>query len=100
GFSSESWRVEWRSCCCVESRNGPHCNSERWWRVHSNSSFFQWVDWFKTNAWAYTCRAKWLSWMARSEYSFCTDKICPRSEEHTSELQSRFDLVCRLLLEK
>src|SRR5699024_12258707 len=30
------------------------------------------------------------------------DHIVPwsRSEEHTSELQSRFDLVCRLLLEK
>src|SRR5699024_11974099 len=30
------------------------------------------------------------------------DFICwlVRSEEHTSELQSRFDLVCRLLLEK
>src|SRR5438067_10033513 len=26
--------------------------------------------------------------------------LCVRSEEHTSELQSRFDLVCRLLLEK
>src|SRR5699024_11542422 len=26
--------------------------------------------------------------------------IAMRSEEHTSELQSRFDLVCRLLLEK
>src|SRR5699024_11969222 len=26
--------------------------------------------------------------------------VCARSEEHTSELQSRFDLVCRLLLEK
>src|SRR5207249_5286960 len=26
--------------------------------------------------------------------------IADRSEEHTSELQSRFDLVCRLLLEK
>src|SRR5699024_12883877 len=26
--------------------------------------------------------------------------VCHRSEEHTSELQSRFDLVCRLLLEK
>src|SRR5207249_11817888 len=26
--------------------------------------------------------------------------IWSRSEEHTSELQSRFDLVCRLLLEK
>src|SRR5437868_7289812 len=37
-----------------------------------------------------------------------TNRIAParnkcdavRSEEHTSELQSRFDLVCRLLLEK
>src|SRR5699024_11511942 len=27
-------------------------------------------------------------------------KHIARSEEHTSELQSRFDLVCRLLLEK
>src|SRR5699024_11507487 len=28
------------------------------------------------------------------------DTFSFRSEEHTSELQSRFDLVCRLLLEK
>ena len=27
-------------------------------------------------------------------------KVCVRSEEHTSELQSRQYLVCRLLLEK
>src|SRR5437868_10089261 len=27
-------------------------------------------------------------------------EVAARSEEHTSELQSRFDLVCRLLLEK
>src|SRR5438874_9938911 len=27
-------------------------------------------------------------------------RLGPRSEEHTSELQSRRDLVCRLLLEK
>src|SRR2546430_10250129 len=26
--------------------------------------------------------------------------FCPRSEEHTSELQSQSNLVCRLLLEK
>src|SRR5207249_5173212 len=37
--------------------------------------------------------------------AFCNWIICgpmllERSEEHTSELQSRFDLVCRLLLEK
>src|SRR5699024_12426789 len=29
-----------------------------------------------------------------------THALGVRSEEHTSELQSRFDLVCRLLLEK
>src|SRR5699024_12076962 len=33
-------------------------------------------------------------WMRFPEYRII------RSEEHTSELQSRFDLVCRLLLEK
>src|SRR3989440_7898181 len=30
----------------------------------------------------------------------CMPARCIRSEEHTSELQSRSDLVCRLLLEK
>src|SRR5207249_10440845 len=30
----------------------------------------------------------------------CWAQFVSRSEEHTSELQSRFDLVCRLLLEK
>src|SRR5690606_40808127 len=39
-------------------------------------------------------------------YSFCSENrfkvasILSRSEEHTSELQSRENLVCRLLLEK
>src|SRR5699024_12247429 len=32
--------------------------------------------------------------------SLITGLLSTRSEEHTSELQSRFDLVCRLLLEK
>src|SRR2546422_4061558 len=31
---------------------------------------------------------------------FGGDRFGPRSEEHTSELQSRLHLVCRLLLEK
>src|SRR5699024_9253762 len=31
---------------------------------------------------------------------FAMDEESKQSEEHTSELQSRFDLVCRLLLEK
>src|SRR5207247_9108271 len=33
-------------------------------------------------------------------YSFESIRTNTRSEEHTSELQSRVDLVCRLLLEK
>src|SRR5699024_11901890 len=33
-------------------------------------------------------------------YVYFSSKEEVRSEEHTSELQSRFDLVCRLLLEK
>src|SRR3954464_7203722 len=32
--------------------------------------------------------------------SACRNKTCARSEEHTSELQSHDNLVCRLLLKK
>src|SRR5699024_136750 len=35
-----------------------------------------------------------------NEMKALTKDNAMRSEEHTSELQSRFDLVCRLLLEK
>src|SRR5699024_2974509 len=34
------------------------------------------------------------------DFSMYVRFLTMRSEEHTSELQSRFDLVCRLLLEK
>src|SRR2546422_5059618 len=33
-------------------------------------------------------------------WGFGVNPLHPRSEEHTSELQSRLHLVCRLLLEK
>src|SRR5690349_22821053 len=36
----------------------------------------------------------------RSVWEFAHAEKLSRSEEHTSELQSRRDLVCRLLLEK
>src|SRR5699024_11864880 len=38
--------------------------------------------------------------LATTELQKVPATIISRSEEHTSELQSRFDLVCRLLLEK
>src|SRR5699024_12576895 len=42
------------------------------------------------------------NWATRFRSMLCTSPLNAdsRSEEHTSELQSRFDLVCRLLLEK
>src|SRR6266568_5697228 len=50
------------------------------------------------------------SWLASPRIGYCAsangstlrpNASCPsRSEEHTSELQSQFHLVCRLLLEK
>src|SRR6266536_4517991 len=44
-----------------------------------------------------SCRTR-LSRFRRTSPIGCP--YSPRSEEHTSELQSRVDLVCRLLLEK
>src|SRR2546428_9864854 len=42
--------------------------------------------------------------LVRRQPAFCLQRsrgsVVVRSEEHTSELQSRSDLVCRLLLEK
>src|SRR5690606_41331478 len=43
------------------------------------------------------CTAKMA--LGTCEQALCVDQQC-RSEEHTSELQSRENLVCRLLLEK
>src|SRR5207249_8199455 len=72
-----------------------------------------------TSAWLYNERAAlfWLvsnaalkSWIATALSPFASRcwavaissayGSVSRSEEHTSELQSRFDLVCRLLLER
>src|SRR5436190_10772380 len=50
---------------------------------------------------ASTCRSRWRGWRARTACG-CWPFLpgTKRSEEHTSELQSHSDLVCRLLLEK
>src|SRR5207247_7743891 len=42
----------------------------------------------------------WASTPRRQRELFCTGRDPKRSEEHTSELQSRVDIVCRLLREK
>src|SRR2546429_5990493 len=59
---------------------------------------------------AIACCHAWLERISNSMHEICeaTSQAArcflslnaPRSEEHTSELQSRLHLVCRLLLEK
>src|SRR5699024_12112181 len=48
----------------------------------------------RSSRWPVGCRSP------RTPESLISVRDSVRSEEHTSELQSRFDLVCRLLLEK
>src|SRR5699024_5558429 len=43
--------------------------------------------------------ANHLNFDIDTPFNELSDEVRNRSEEHTSELQSRFDLVCRLLLE-
>src|SRR5690554_7332506 len=46
------------------------------------------------------CCTEWAKHMNRAEFHVIEENTQARSEEHTSELQSRPHLVCRLLLEK
>src|SRR5204863_6759952 len=46
------------------------------------------------------CSVAWISLSTLPRTATISAATCSRSEEHTSELQSRRDLVCRLLLEK
>src|SRR2546430_12316194 len=46
------------------------------------------------------CRSAWLNLPEYVTYRLGGQRVAERSEEHTSELQSQSNLVCRLLLEK
>src|SRR6266511_5366594 len=64
------------------------------------------IAWMRTSALGCLAQArKWARSLpcnltCRPCASPAAQRICKRSEEHTSELQSREKLVCRLLLEK
>src|SRR3712207_9008597 len=51
------------------------------------------------NPWAYF-NGNWVDWLFLTAIYCWGVSVRKRSEEHTSELQSRQYLVCRLLLEK
>src|SRR5690349_22072665 len=61
------------------------------------STLFPYTTLFRSTARYHGARREIRSGLATTIPHCCPR---PRSEEHTSELQSRRDLVCRLLLEK
>src|SRR3712207_8145796 len=78
------------------------------------STLFPYTTLFRSQARSSTCSSSSAGWAPAAPYVRSTTKngtpvapracavapSCRRSEEHTSELQSRQYLVCRLLLEK
>src|SRR5437868_10841449 len=69
-------------------------------RPPPRSTLFPYTTLFRSRSrW---CSLIWSMYVVstRGAMAFQIDFTFSRSEEHTSELQSRFDLVCRLLLEK
>src|SRR2546430_5817557 len=68
------------------------------------STLFPYTTLFRSEQPARRIRTGASSWKGRVDLSCCIawkpSKSLKRSEEHTSELQSQSNLVCRLLLEK
>src|SRR2546429_4484501 len=70
------------------------------------STLFPYTTLFRSRCgYLYGRKKPLISEEGRAFYSYVSANIAnivnvPRSEEHTSELQSRLHLVCRLLLEK
>src|SRR2546422_4917606 len=65
------------------------------------STLFPYTTLFRSALAPATWRASWASPAPPPRRSFSgSRRKASRSEEHTSELQSRLHLVCRLLLEK
>src|SRR5256885_11213416 len=60
------------------------------------STLFPYTTLFRSTWWTTKSCWNWSKWKCAS----CLPSTTSRSEEHTSELQSPCNLVCRLLLEK
>src|SRR5699024_11945758 len=73
---------------------------------HGGDYFQHWLDVGKNADASKLPQIFYVNWFRRDDDGgflwpgFSENSRVLRSEEHTSELQSRFDLVCRLLLEK
>src|SRR5260221_7909804 len=64
------------------------------------STLFPYTTLFRSGFFALGCRKRGNRQNSRNGHPKKKRALTRRSEEHTSELQSHSDLVCRLLLEK
>src|SRR2546430_5751316 len=75
-------------------------------RSNALTSSYTWIPIFSligfAVAYIFCVNDRFLSWVQRNSFIIVLLTLVPlaRSEEHTSELQSQSNLVCRLLLEK
>src|SRR6266511_3975675 len=67
-------------------------------RPPPRSTLFPYTTLFRSSPCPPGCCTEWVA--SKHTGASFRRAISPRSEEHTSELQSRENLVCRLLLEK
>src|SRR6266496_1062282 len=76
------------------------CSSRSWWSSSpcSSGGRRRFRSWRRQQGWRRSRCSRRSSRAVRTRPCRC--RPAARSEEHTSELQSRRDLVCRLLLEK
>src|SRR5699024_12808308 len=106
--SCHSLLLLWPACACGDIRSFPTRRSSDLALGWPASQSF--LHWFSTpdreqsrplsTALAETGPSHWRASRSRAGPQGKESPSMTRSEEHTSELQSRFDLVCRLLLEK
>src|SRR5687768_18315379 len=64
------------------------------------STLFPYTTLFRSDQRLHHSRRRCAYYPADLGHGHCRPCVTRRSEEHTSELQSRLHLVCRLLLEK
>src|SRR5256885_8072224 len=64
------------------------------------STLFPYTTLFRSSKNHSICGVLLRSLVCLTQFTYCTHSCSQRSEEHTSELQSPCNLVCRLLLEK
>src|SRR2546422_2855671 len=88
----------WFSEVMHESKT-PWPNDEGPWSVPSVADVLC-ARWLGASAWAWPRCIVGFGAPAGDDWTGWNGPIDRRSEEHTSELQSRLHLVCRLLLEK